>query len=103
MGKISKALELLDLALMEVHERIQSGKCMTTDEQAEHMVAFLNMIANKDSRCSMYQACQYLGINASKFRRLVAAGKIPQGKKTAGWKEKSWSFQDLDKVILEKD
>lgn len=48
MGKISEELQMIDSLLMEFHERIQSGRCLTNKLQNKMMLNFLHQIANKD-------------------------------------------------------
>lgn len=54
------------------------------------------MIADKDRRVSKYEACRYLNMSRAKFDRYVADGRLPHGRKTAGFKELSWSLSELD-------
>lgn len=48
MAKISEELQMIDSLLMEFHERIQSGRCLTSKQQNAFMLDFLHRIANKD-------------------------------------------------------
>lgn len=99
MKDISPELQILDDLLMEIHDRIKSGRCLTNKQQNIRAISFLNMIANKDEYVSKYEACQYIGISRSTFDRAVVAGEIPEGKKRAGLKEKTWAKKDLDEYI----
>lgn len=99
MAAISKELRMLDDAIMEIHERIQSGRCLTNKEQTQRMVGFLQMIANKDDAISFTEACRYVGLSSATFRRYVADGKLPKGKKRLGWTEKAWYRNELDEYI----
>lgn len=100
MGKISEELQMIDSLLMEFHERIQSGRCLTNKQQNAFMLDFLHRIANKDEPLSFTEACKYTRLRPSTFRRYVAEGKLPQGKKNhQGWSEKAWFPKDLDKYI----
>lgn len=99
MAEISKELQMIDDLLMEFHERIKSGRCLTNKMQNLIMLDFLHQIANKDEAISKYEACRYVGVSRSTFDRLVAEGRLPQGEKRAGWKELAWYQKDLDKYI----
>lgn len=99
MAEISPELQILDDMLMEIHERIKSGRCLTNKMQNLRAINFLHMIANKDEAISKYEAAQYVGVSRSTFDRLVKEGRLPQGKKRAGWKELAWYEKDLDKYI----
>lgn len=48
MAEISEELKMIDSLLMEFHERIQSGRCLTNKLQNNMMLKFLHEIANKD-------------------------------------------------------
>lgn len=97
--KISNELQMLDDMLMEIHDRIRSGRCLTNKQQTQRMIDFLHLVANKDDGISKYQACQYVGVSRAKFDRLVAEGRLPKGQKRAGFTELFWFPKDLDKYI----
>lgn len=99
MEKLSPELQVLDDLLMEFHERIKSGRCLTNKQQNIRAINFLHMIANKDEYVSKYEACKYVGVSRATFDRLVALGKLPKGKKRAGLKELTWAKKDLDEYI----
>ena len=50
---------------------------------------------------SKYQCCEYLNISRTTFNNLVNEGKIKEGQKVQGFKEKFWYKKDLDKYIKE--
>lgn len=99
MNKISKELEAIDALLMEFHERIRSGRCLTNHQQNTLMLDFLHMIANKDEGMSFAEACSYTRLSSSTFRRLVKEGRLPEGRKRKGFTEKFWYANDLDEYI----
>ena len=99
MAEISKELEAIDSILMELHDRIRSGRCFSTRLQNQQMLSFLHMIANKDEGMSFADACSYTQIRPSTFRRLVAQGRLPEGEKRKGFTEKFWYAKDLDKYL----
>lgn len=98
---VSKELETIDSLLMEFHERIRSGRCLTNKAQNLLMLDWLHMIANKDEGMSFAEACVYTRIPSSTFRRLVKEGKLPEGKKRKGFTEKFWYAKDLDEYLDE--
>ena len=98
MGVLLKAVRKV---LVELIERIDSGQCATTEEQEMMFLNLCAMIADKERRVSKYDACRHLGVSRAKFDRMVRDGKIPKGKKTAGWKELSWSLKELDERARE--
>lgn len=99
MAEVSPELQMLDDMIMEIHDRIKSGRCLTNKMQNVRAINFLRTIANKDEAISKYEAAQYVGVSRSTFDRLVKEGRLPQGKKRAGWKELAWFRSDLDKFI----
>ena len=99
MAEISKELQVIDDMIMEIHERIKSGRCLTNKMQNLRAIDFLHLICNKDEAISKYEACRYVGVSRATFDRLVAAGKLPSGKKRTGWTELAWYPKDLDKYI----
>lgn len=56
MAEISEELKMIDSLLMEFHERIQSGRCLTSKLQNNMMLKFLHEIANKDEPISKAEA-----------------------------------------------
>ena len=99
--QISSELQMLDDMLMEIHDRIRSGRCLTNKQQTQRMIDFLHLVANKDEGFSKYQACRYVGVSRATFDRLVAERKLPKGQKRAGFTELFWFPKDLDKYIDE--
>lgn len=99
MSKISEELQMIDSLLMEFHERIQSGRCLTSSLQNKMMLKFLHEIANKDEPISKAEACGYVHVSRATFDRLVKEGRMPKGKKRKGWTELVWYEKDLDKYI----
>ncbi len=95
----SETLVAIDAILLELHERIISGRCLTNHMQNQLFLDLLHHIADKDEFCPKYAACRYIGISRATFDRLVIAGKLPKGKKIAGWKELIWSYRELDTYI----
>lgn len=96
---MNETLEAIDAILLELHQRIQDGRCLTSKAQNLIMLDFLHMIANKDEGMSFTEACAYTRIPSSTFRRLVKEGKLPEGKKRKGFSEKFWYPKDLDEYI----
>ena len=44
---------------------------------------------------SKAQVCEYLNISRSTFDKMIKEGKIPKGKKRQGFKELSWTKEEL--------
>ena len=99
MAEISEELKMIDSLLMEFHERIHSGRCLTNKLQSKMMLKFLHEIANKDEPISKAEACNYVRVSRATFDRLVKEGRLPKGKKRKGWTELVWYEKDLDEYI----
>lgn len=94
MGKLLPTIRAI---LVELIDRIDNGRCSTTDEQEAMFMQLLETVTDKEKRVSKYNACKHLNMSRSKFDKLVSDGKIPKGRKEAGWKELSWSLEELDR------
>lgn len=99
MTEISPELQVIDDMIMEIHERIVSGRCLTNKLQNLRAIDFLQLICHKDEAISKCEACQYVGVSRATFDRLVLAGKLPKGRKRKGWTELAWFSKDLDEYI----
>lgn len=99
MAEISSELQVIDDMIMEIHERIKSGRCLTNKMQNLKAINFLHLICNKDEAMSKCEACRYVGVSRATFDRLVLARKLPKGKKRIGWTELAWYPKDLDEYI----
>lgn len=96
---MNKTLEAIDVILLELHQRIQDGRCLTSEDQNKMMLKFLHEIANKDEPISKAEACSYVRVSRATFDRLVKEGRLPKGKKRKGWTELVWYEKDLDKYV----
>lgn len=91
-------LEILKMALSQLVGNIDSGNSNASDEQIDEMLDIINKTTNTQNKLSKYQACKYLNISRATFDNWVRDGKIPEGIKEQGFKEKFWVKSDLDKV-----
>lgn len=82
--------------LLELVDNIDAGNSNLTEDEVLELINVLKELTSRDSRLSKYQACQYLNISRATFDNLVRDGRIPRGKKQAGFKELSWTKKDLD-------
>ena len=96
---ISKELQAIDDILLELHERIRSGRRLTNKQQNIMMLNFLHTISNKDEPMSKTQSYRYIGIYRATFDRYVASGDITKGKKALWFTELVWYARNLDPVI----
>lgn len=91
-------LNILKLVLNQIIQDIDSGNSNASDEELNEIFDIINKTVNVETKLSKYQACKYLGISRATFDNWVRDGKLPEGKKEAGFKEKFWTKSDLNKV-----
>lgn len=90
--------------LQRVIEDIDSGNSNMDESECIEIIDCLKRLSDRQRRLSKYEACRYLNVSRATFDNYVRAGKIPRGKKIAGFKELSWSRKELDdSIILLKD
>lgn len=82
---------------------IKAGTSNISEEDQLEIVEMLRKYTDKDRRLSKYQACIYLNISRATFDNYVREGKIPKGKKEAGFKELFWKESELRALCLHKN
>lgn len=70
------------------------------ESECIEIIDCLKRLTDRQRRLSKYEACRYLNVSRATFDNYVRAGKIPRGKKAAGFKELSWSRKELDDSII---
>lgn len=96
-------INIMRKLLVDIIERIDEGNSNITEEDEVKIISMLRKYTKKDVIMSKYLACEYLGISRSYFGALIREGKIPKGKKQAGFKELQWDKKDLDKYLKIKN
>lgn len=92
-------LNVLRAQLVKIIDDIDTGNTNITEEDTVEIAKALRRITRRDNPMSKYQAYTYLNISRATFDNLVKEGKLPEGKKVEGFKEKFWYKKDLDKYI----
>lgn len=92
-------LKIIGKLLREIADRIDEGSISSNPEETMQAMEAIKGFVDKEQRISKYQACQYLNISRATFDNYVREGRLPRGKHVAGFKELSWSKEDLDKFI----
>lgn len=92
-------LQIIKKLLLKIIDNIDSGNSTLSAEETEQVICALKKYTDKEVRLSKYQSCQYLNMCRASFDNYVRSGKLPQGLKVAGFKEKFWTKKDLDKFI----
>lgn len=88
-------LDLVKTCLLYVVDSIDTGNSKATDQECDEILDLINKTTNTQNKLSKYQACKYLNISRATFDNWVRDGKIPEGKKEAGFKEKFWTKDEL--------
>lgn len=91
-------LNVIKEQLLKIIENIDAGNSNISEEDAINTLKYIRELTDEDKRLSKYQACQYLNVSRATFDNYVREGKLPRGKKEAGFKELSWSKKEL-KII----
>jgi excisionase family DNA binding protein len=90
-------LSIIRKVLIDALDNIDGGNSNITEDECKQLVDLLSAIG--EPRISKYQACEYLNISRSKFDSLVREGKLPEGRRQAGFKEKFWKKSEIMKYI----
>ena len=92
-------LQVIKRLLQDVIDNIDAGNTNADEEELIEIAHFLKVALRKDTPMSKYQAYAYLNISCATFDNYVRDGKIPEGVKVPGLKEKVWYKKDLKKII----
>ena len=92
-------MDIIKSLLQNCIDRIDSGNSnLSADEEIE-IIQLLKKYTDKDKKLSKYQACKYLNMSRATFDKYIREGKMPKGKKEAGFKELFYMESDLRKFI----
>lgn len=96
-------IDIIKSLLQNCIDRIDSGNSnLSADEEIE-IIQLLKKYTDKDRKFSKYQACKYLNMSRATFDKYIREGKIPKGKKEAGFKEIFWDESELRALCLHKN
>ena len=96
-------INLIRSLLQNFIDRIDTGNSnLSADEELE-VIELLKKYTDKDRKFSKYQACTYLNMSRATFDKYIREGKIPKGKKEAGFKEIFWNESELRALCLHKN
>ena len=94
---------LIRSLLQNCIDRIDAGNSNLSAKEEIEIIELLKKYTNKDRKFSKYQACKYLNISRATFDKYIREGKIPKGKKEAGFKELFWKESELRALYLHKN
>lgn len=89
-------LQLIKKLFLSIVDDIDAGNTNLSEDECIKIINLVKEYADNDVEMSKYQACVYLNIRRAQFDNLVREGKLPKGKKIAGFKELRWSKKELD-------
>ena len=92
-------IDLIRSLLQNCIDRIDAGNSNLSAEEEIKVIELLKSYTNKYRKLSKYQACEYLNMSRATFDNYIREGKIPRGKKEAGFKELFYLESDLRKFI----
>lgn len=89
-------IKIIRNLLLKIVDNIDAGNSNITENEAMELAKVLQSYTDKTVKMSKYQACQYLNVSRATFDNYVREGKLPRGKKEAGFKELFYTQKDLD-------
>lgn len=92
-------LKVIRNLLLKIVNNIDAGNSNITENGAIELAKVLQSYTDKTVKMSKYQAYQYLNVSRATFDNYVREGRLPRGKKEAGFKELFWAQKDLDEFI----
>jgi predicted DNA-binding transcriptional regulator AlpA len=96
-----------DTRLLLIHltegflEGLRNNTIQFTEEDGRRLVTVAKEILHPEYRvpervCSIYEACEYLGITRPTFNKYIEDGHIPQGLKHPSYRVKVWDKNDIE-------
>lgn len=92
-------LNIIKNLLLNVVDNIDSGNSKIPEDKQIEIIKCLKEFTDQTERLSKYKACQYLNVSRATFDNYIRMGKLPKGKKVAGFNELSWTKKELDEYI----
>lgn len=90
-------LNIIRNLLEKIVNDIDTGNSNITEEEGKEIIKILTSIS--EPRLSKYQACQYLNVSRATFDNFVRDGKLPEGSRQVGFKEKFWKKSEILQYI----
>ena len=93
-------LNVIRNLLQKILDDIDAGNSNITETEGKQIIDMLSSIS--EPRLSKYQAMQYLNVSRATFDNLVREGKLPEGSRQAGFKEKFWKKSEILQYITKR-
>lgn len=92
-------LQLVKQLFLSIVDNIDAGNSNISEQDCIKIINVIKEYADTDEELSKYQAYTYLNISRANFDNMVREGKLPKGKKIAGFKELRWSRKEIDEYV----
>lgn len=92
-------LQAVKKALQLIIDNINAGNTNLTEEECITIIDTIKRLSQKERLISKYQAYTYLNVSRATFDRLVQEGRLPKGKKIAGFKELFWDERQIREYL----
>lgn len=79
------------------HNKLYKINLTISFEECKELVELLECL--EEEKISKYQACKLVNCSRATFDNLVKAGKLPRGRKQAGFKELFWRRSEIEKFL----
>ena len=89
--------ELIKNQMQRILDDLNSGNSNINEDDEKELLDCLIRIG--EPMISKYKAIKYINCSPATFDRLVASGKLPEGSREAGFKEKFWKKSDIKEYI----
>ena len=87
-------IQIIKRILLQLVEDIDSSNSKISEEEQLEIINLIQKINSKE--LSKIESAEYLGVSRATFDNYIREGKLPKGRKRAGFKELSWNKTDLD-------
>lgn len=91
--------DIIKELLLNIVDNMDSGNSKIPEDKQIELIKYLREFTDQTERLNKYKACQYLNVSRATFDNYVREGKLPRGKKVAGFNELSWEKRELDEYI----
>ena len=92
-------LQAVKKAFQLIIDNIDAGNSNLNEEECITIIDTVKRLTQKERLISKYTAYTHLGISRATFDRLVEQGKLPKGKKIAGFKELFWDERKINEYL----
>lgn len=88
--------EALEIALSALLDKLKSDECVISDRLAAELIVFVRKAFDEQKFFTKTEVAKLLGCSTKTVDRLVAAGLLCKGHKTAGSTQLRWLGYEVD-------